>query len=269
MGMIAKSILSIIKAKSKSTIKKFIRWTMTSKMLVFPRRIFARIIIYGIQTKGLVLISYSDSDRKKVIELTHKIKNEREMLLADNEAYQLFMAVRRTEKIQGDIAEVGVYKGGSAKIICEAKGNKFLHLFDTFNGIPNVEEIDKVKFFKGQYKASIEEVKNYLKQYNNVLIYEGIFPDDVVPEGDSRFSFIHLDVDTYKSTLKCLKYFYPRINPGGIIISHDYISAPGVKKAIDEFFKDKIEPVVELSGSQCLIVKSGLSDDYLAGNLGV
>ena len=42
------------------------------------------------------------------------------------------MAVKATRKLSGDIAEVGVYRGGSAMIICEAKGNKKLHLFDTF-----------------------------------------------------------------------------------------------------------------------------------------
>ncbi len=42
---------------------------------------------------------------------------------------------------------------------------------------------------------------------------------------------------------------------GGIIISHDYITAPGVKKAFDDFFDGKIEPVLETAGSQCLVVK--------------
>lgn len=45
------------------------------------------------------------------------------------------------------------------------------------------------------------------------------------------------------------------MNKGGIIITHDYINAIGVRKAFDDFFKDKVEPIIELSGSQCLIVK--------------
>lgn len=43
---------------------------------------------------------------------------------------------------------------------------------------------------------------------------------------------------------------------GGVIISHDYPSAAGVKKAFDEFFKDKPEPIIQISGSQCLVVKT-------------
>jgi hypothetical protein len=45
------------------------------------------------------------------------------------------------------------------------------------------------------------------------------------------------------------------MTPGGIILSHDYVTAPGVKKAFDDFFEDKKEPVLETAGSQCLVVK--------------
>jgi hypothetical protein len=33
------------------------------------------------------------------------------------------------------------------------------------------------------------------------------------------------------------------------------VTAPGVKMAFDEFFKDKPEPVLELWDTQCAIVK--------------
>jgi hypothetical protein len=177
------------------------------------------------------------------------------MLLYDNEAYQIYMSVKRTRKIAGDLAEVGVYKGGSAKLICEANAEKPLHLFDTFEGIPKVDEIDESLFYRGQFSSSLEEVKNCLKEYKNTHFYPGLFPDTAKPVKDKKFSFIHLDVDTYQSTLSCLQFFYPRMNRGGIILSHDYIHAAGVRKAFDEFFEDKFEPIIEMSGTQCLIVK--------------
>ena len=40
----------------------------------------------------------------------------------------------------------------------------------------------------------------------------------------------------------CLEFFYSRMSPGGIILSHDYMTAPGVKKAFDDFFEDRAEP---------------------------
>ena len=43
------------------------------------------------------------------------------------------------------------------------------------------------------------------------------------------------------------------MNGGGIILIHDYLIAPGVTKAIDEFFERKSESIIALTGFQCLI----------------
>jgi hypothetical protein len=231
------------------------RWSLNTNKLFLPRRILTRVVISALNSAGIVIISYSDHERSKVIDLTSRIKKEAAMLLGFSEAYQIFMAVKRTGKIKGDIAEVGVYKGGSAKLICEAKGSRTLHLFDTFEGIPKVDEIDAPLFSKGEFAALLGDVKYYLKTYEGVYFYKGLFPATAEPVKDKKFSFAHFDVDTYESTLDCIKFFYPRMSKGGIIISHDYISAPGVRKAFDEFFKDKPEPIIEMSGTQCLIVK--------------
>jgi hypothetical protein len=47
------------------------------------------------------------------------------------------------------------------------------------------------------------------------------------------------------------------MSSGGIILSHDYVIADGVRKAFDEFFAHKAETVLELTGNQCLVVKLG------------
>ena len=240
----------------KKIAKKIVKWLASTRLLAFPRRMIGRAISYAISSKNGVIVFYDDLERSKVIDLVRKIGNEVEMLLEYNEAYQIFMAVKRTEKINGDIAEVGSYRGGSAKLISEAKGNKSLHLFDTFEGLPDLSHHDDLKqFHKGEFAASFEDVKNYLKKYQNVHFYKGLFPSTAEPVKNIFFSFVHLDIDLYEATLASIKFFYPRMNKGGIIISHDYINAFGVRKAFDDFFKDKPEPIIEMSGSQCLIVK--------------
>jgi len=55
--------------------------------------------------------------------------------------------------------------------------------------------------------------------------------------------------------LKCLEYFYPRMIPGGIILSHDYSLLAGVKQAFEEFFEGKPEGLIEQPTTQCMIVK--------------
>ncbi len=202
------------------------------------------------------LSHYGCTDRKNFAKSLKKIRADTDLLLEDIEAYHIYMATKRTQKIPGDIAEVGVYKGGSAKIICSAKGDKHLHLFDTFEGLPKVEDIDMVwPFYEGKFAASYDSVQKYLGDESNVYFYKGIFPGTSDPIRDKKFSMVNLDVDTYESTKQCLEFFYSRMSPGGILISHDYITAPGVKKAFDDFFDGKAEPVLETAGSQCLVVK--------------
>lgn len=133
-------------------------------------KILSKISQYTISRQRIVLIHYNDEYRKTIIDLINSIKGETQMLLGLNEAYSIYRTVEKTQKIPGEIAEVGVYKGGSAKIICEAKEEKSLHLFDTFEGIPEIDFIDSSDFYSGQYAESLENVTSYLKKYNKVYI---------------------------------------------------------------------------------------------------
>ena len=72
---------------------------------------------------------------------------------------------------------------------------------------------------------------------------------------ETKFSFVHLDVDLYQSTIDCLKYFYPRLVNGGIILIHDF-HTDGIKKAIKEFSTENDTHIIDLSGTQGLLLKN-------------
>jgi len=234
---------------------KVVRWFTTAEILSVPRRYVGKIAMHIIALKTAHSF-YSNPANKHALNIMKKVKKETVMVLNDFEAHQIYMAVKKTEKIKGDIAEVGVYKGGSAKLICETTKNKHVHLFDTFEGLPGLSEKDNEKQFqKGDFLVQFEQVKKCLK-YPHVHFYKGFFPATSEPVKNKTFSFVHLDVDIYESTLSSLNFFYPRINRGGVIISHDYPGSKGVKRAFDEFFKDKLEIINEIPAcDQCLVVK--------------
>lgn len=171
-----------------------------------------------------------------------------------DEAFNIYSIARAQSKLRGDMAEVGVYKGFTASLISMAKGNRRLYLFDTFEGLPTVDNKEEY-FKKGQFPSNYIKVKKYLSKYKNVWINKGLFPKTAKPISKRNFSFVHLDVDIYKSTLDCLNFFYPHMIKGGIIISHDYSCAKGVKRAFINFFKNKTEDIIELSTTQCLVIK--------------
>jgi hypothetical protein len=169
------------------------------------------------------------------------------------ECVELYNAVTATAKVPGEMAEVGVFNGGSAAVMLNASKDKHLHLFDTFAGLPVGGDFLK----KGEYEGSIESVKKNLSIYRDrISLYPGMFPEDTSASvADLQFSFVHLDMDLYDGTLNALRFFWPRINPGGIVMSHDYPAINGVKRAVDEFFAQENAPFIPLSGQQGLAVK--------------
>jgi len=205
--------------------------------------------------QNTALVKYTEGHKPKVFELIKRLKKEKQFLLRYSEAYNIYSIVRNTAKVSGDIAEIGTFNGASAKLISEIKGNKHLYVFDSFEGLPEKKNFDAAHFHKGQFQSDYNVVKEYLSSYKNVHIYKGFFPEfnsDVVK--DKKFSFVHLDVDLYDSTIDSLEFFYPRMSKGGCIISHDYF-AEGITRAFDEFFADKPEVLIELPEDQILIVK--------------
>lgn len=164
----------------------------------------------------------------------------------------------QTKDLPGDVAEVGVYKGGSAYTICHHT-SKHVYLFDTFEGMPEVSSKDN-HHKKGDFSdTSVDKVKELLKGFETkAAVIQGVFPQDkgYLVE-DETFSFVHLDVDIYTSVRDCLGFFYPRMSPGGVILLDDY-NEPcclGAKQAADEFFQDKPEKVLPTVESQGIIVK--------------
>ncbi len=194
------------------------------------------------------------------MELFNEIKFR--ALLGIERAFFLFQfAGHASNFLQGEIAEVGVYKGGGAKIIAEAvkNPNKTIHLFDTFSGHPKTNKKEDSEYQKkGLYKdTSLEEVKNFLSEFNKIKFYKGVFPETTKPVLQKKFCFVHIDTDLYESTKASIEFFYFRMVSGGIIIVDDYGNpdAKGVKKSVDEFFRDKKEFPILCTQHQCIIIK--------------
>ncbi len=172
------------------------------------------------------------------------------------EKYTLYSSMKAVYSLPGDVAEVGVYKGGSAKIICETKGNKKLYLFDTFEGYPDTDKEDLLQ--KGWLSnTSLENVKKYLDQYGNIDFFKGLFPQTAESLSGQKFCFVHLDVDNYQAVKAALEFFWPRMIDNGRIVSHDYnaTDVPGVRKAFSEFFFNMPEKLIEIADTQVLIIK--------------
>lgn len=176
------------------------------------------------------------------------------------ERYNLWALARSVADRAGALAEVGVYRGGSASLLCAAKDAAPLHLFDTFSGMPAVNPSTDGAFRAGDFAdGTLDHVRAFLAGYSNLHFHPGIFPTSAAALAETKpvFKFVHLDVDLHASTRDALAWFYPRMTRGGLIVTHDYsdVTVPGVKLAFDEFFSDKPETVVPLWFSQAVVTK--------------
>jgi O-methyltransferase len=143
--------------------------------------------------------------------------------------YELWSLVAETAKVDGDILEVGVWRGGTGCVMAARaqmigrKGDVFL--CDTFRGVVKAGTSDAT--YKGGEHANTNiGIVNQLLMENNVhncIILQGIFPEET---GDTiasrRFSLCHIDVDVYESARDIFDWVWPRMPIGGVVVFDDY-----------------------------------------------
>lgn len=166
------------------------------------------------------------------------------------------------DAMEGSVAELGVYRGTTAKVLHALLPRRRLFLFDTFEGFDTSDL--KCERTQGnaaaEFKdASYEDVREFVGESPMIRFCKGHFPatTSAIPP-DEQFALVHLDADLFRPTLDALQFFYPRVVPGGLMIIHDYSSTawPGIADAVDGFFKDKPEgPVLVPDKSGTAIVR--------------
>ncbi|GJG86047.1 hypothetical protein tb265_12280 [Gemmatimonadetes bacterium T265] len=180
-------------------------------------------------------------------------------VVTDVDSYLSYGLARHARSLPGAVAEVGVYRGGTAKMFAKvfAPSGKTVHLFDTFAGMPAVDPTKDFHHAGDFADVSVDGVREYLQDCPNVRLYPGFFPATAGPIEDETFCFVHVDVDIYTSVRDCCRFFYPRLVTGGTIVFDDYGrgTCPGAKRAVDEFFAGTPEQPVYLPTGQAFVVK--------------
>ena len=144
--------------------------------------------------------------------------------------------------IEGNTAELGVYKGDFAKLINKFFPDRKLYLFDTFEGFDKKDtNAEKEKGIESETEhdfslTSEKLVLSKMEHPENCIVRKGWFPDTA--EGiDEKFCFVSIDADLYQPILAGLEFFYPRLVHGGAIMIHDfnYDGYKGSREAVTEF----------------------------------
>ncbi|MFA6125413.1 TylF/MycF/NovP-related O-methyltransferase [Sphingomonas sp.] len=137
----------------------------------------------------------------------------------------------------GIFVELGVYKGGSARIladVAESQGRE-LHLFDTFTGMPfqHTGDSHKVGDFADTDESSVRAL------IPSAIFHVGVFPQ-TMPGNLKPIAFCHIDADQYQSYVDAIALFSPLMVKGGIMWFDDCDSLESATKAVNEAFGDRV-----------------------------
>jgi O-methyltransferase len=175
--------------------------------------------------------------------------------------WMLYQLALMSTHVPGDTAECGVWQGAGSYLICKATQSgaqqRTHFLFDSFQGVSAPDSIDGFGYWrKGDLSCSVDQIK---RPDAKISIHPGWIPERFNDVADRRFSFVHIDVDLHQPTADSMSFFYPRMNPGGLLVCDDYgfMTCPGAKKAVDDFMADKPETIVQNSCGSAFLIKQG------------
>ncbi len=186
--------------------------------------------------------------------------------------YAVYKTIEYLEKasIPGAIVECGVWRGGSmmvalATLKALGQTDRDIYLFDTFEGLPEPDaEVDvdmfgnkaidgwipqsRGKKMSNWAYASLEDVKTNIASVGypieKIHFVKGMVEDTVPGICPDSIALLRLDTDFYSSTRHEMKYLYPNLQKGGVLIVDDYGHFLGVRRAVDEYFSESGEPIL-------------------------
>ena len=150
----------------------------------------------------------------------------------------LELLCRRLQGVPGAAAELGVYRGGFARCINQLLPERKLYLFDSFQGFAPDSGAGEA-FQAAHENTSAAQVLSALPYPEQAVVKPGFFPESL--DGlEETFCLVSLDVDFEGATLEGLRYFCPRLSPGGYLLLHDWgnPALPGVARALEIYQRE-------------------------------
>lgn len=198
-------------------------------------------------------------------------KKNFETLLDDGRLVAVLELARHCAgKLEGELIELGVYKGGSAGATAWALRNagmeRTLHLCDTFEGMPKTLEWEfhKENDFADTSLSAVRQRLNDLAPGFPIEFHQGLFSETLPALTGRNFCFAHIDADLYESVKQACEFVYPRMAKGGVMLFDDYgaSTCPGAKRAVDEFFAAKLEKPTHVALSSYGVVIGNAATDF-------
>lgn len=239
-----------------------------------------KIIHKALKLSGYRLLKINETKEKIPVDhIIPEIKKDEQALIETAMKYSMTnpermwaiiqaMKIIARNKIDGDLVETGVWRGGNLLLFSKMSDKlglqKKIWAYDTYEGMSEPTEKDisykgtdsrdllakHPKILDGDSHniwcyASLDDVRNNLKRHMDDIgrinfvqgkVEETLLNKENIP---NKIALLRIDTDWYESTKIGLEVLFPRLVPGGILILDDYGHWKGAKNATDEYFKGK------------------------------
>lgn len=149
----------------------------------------------------------------------------------------------------GTFVECGAWLGKSSAYLCDkAKDRIKIYIVDTWEGSPDeLETHHKLATQQNIYHKFL-----YNMGYRKYITLKMDSCEAASKFNDNSLDVVYIDMThTYEAVKKDIECWFPKVKPNGYISGHDFDdNFPGVKRAVNEFFKDFI-----IMDNNCWIVK--------------
>lgn len=174
-------------------------------------------------------------------------------------------AVQRARKLDGDLVELGVFKGHTTLFCAEYLGfadwPKQWFLYDTFEGIPEDqvdagwEDVNRVAY-TGRF--TYEEVRDRFAPFPNIKVIQGRVPEILAKDAPDKIAFMHMDLNSSVAEGQALDVLYDRLVSGAMIVFDDYgwSVARAQHDAHNAWFAARGERLLSLPTGQGLFIKT-------------
>lgn len=172
-------------------------------------------------------------------------------------------AAFHARQLEGDFVECGVWKARYAMsniyyIDFKSLKDRKYYLFDTFCGLdPQCSSQEELDSYKDAYPDCYDFVVDSFKDYPNVIIVKGSVPQTLSQVDIKKVAYLSIDMNCVLPEVEALKFFWPKLVTGGIVILDDYaqVGHENQKKAMDDFTLSAGVKILPLPTGQGMIIK--------------
>lgn len=223
-------------------------------------------------------------DEASVSPISRAVREEHLTYLSLRKLRNIERALRRVEAegVEGDCLEAGVALGGSAIVIASLMGSERRFAgYDVFGMIPAPGEADDDvsheryrviaegtsrgiggEAYYGYRDDLYEDVLAAFARHaipvdgDRVSLHRGLFEDTMRFSATDRVAFAHIDCDWHDPVKLCLERIYDVLSVGGYLVSDDYHTYGGCRRAVDAFLASHPDMTVAID-DESLVMRRG------------